>query len=344
MSRLLLRAASWIVPADGRRAWLDEWRAELWHVHQFGRVASLRFCLGAFPDALWLRRHDPAPRPAFLASPARCLATLAALAALAFALRPVERIPEEVVAVREHSGRLTLTFDQYRAIGENRPSAIAAVAFYRPVKHGPAIATPGMADVLRGSPLPDRHGHTTVADPGPGRGYVLARVPKRPVGPAWHIRIPSPDGGAVLFDCAPVAPRMPFVPFVMILGAALTIVAAGTRFSLSAMPLRAWIFLAVKVVLVWTAVWFAAQFLAAPILPQALIAGFVLATRWALDDQRRRCPVCLRRVTNPVSFGCLSHILLDWHGAEFVCPRGHGLMQVSATFASPYAAQQWVRL
>jgi hypothetical protein len=79
-------------------------------------------------------------------------------------------------------------------------------------------------------------------------------------------------------------------------------------------------------------------------LPTGLLAGFLLALRWTFEDQRRRCPECLRRVTNPVSFGCLSHTLLDWHGAEFVCPEGHGMLQVSATAASPYAPLHWVRL
>jgi hypothetical protein len=80
------------------------------------------------------------------------------------------------------------------------------------------------------------------------------------------------------------------------------------------------------------------------LIAQAVVAALILAIRWACDDQRSRCPVCLRRLATPVSFGCLSHTLLEWHGSESICPRGHGLLQVSATSASPYAPLQWLRL
>jgi len=344
MRRALLRAASWLVPRDGRPAWLAEWRAELWHVARVERAQSLPFCLGAFRDAFWLRRHDQSPRMPLLGTPARCLGVLAVMACLAFSLRPVERIPADVVAIREHSGRRTLTFDRYRAITGNLPAAFVAVGFYRPMRGGPALATAGIADVLRGAPLP---GGVTrfviVDDPGPGAGYVLARAPNHPRSAHWHIRASGSDGRLLLLDCELVAPPKPFVPMAMLLAGALIVVAATTTLP-SGLSRRAWAFLTVKMVLASTAAVFGFQLLPSPIMPQSLIVGLAVTIRWALNDQRRRCPVCLRLVTNPVSFGCLSHTLLDWHGSEFVCPEGHGLLHVSATFASPYAAQQWVRL
>jgi hypothetical protein len=343
MTRALLWAASWIVPRERRRAWLDEWRAELWHVRTVDRARAFRFSCGAFRDAGWLRRHERSPRMSLLASPVHCLALLAILAGAAFALRPVERLSEELVAIRPHGARLTVTFDQYRAFAEHLPHGFMAVAFYRILKDGAAIATPSAGDVLRGSSLPGALRFRTAKDPGPGPGYMIARVSIRPAEPPWHIQIPS-ENGHLLFDCGPIAPRMPFMPFLVILVAALVVAAGTTSFSLGDMPRRAWLFLGVKGSLALTAAWFGAQCLPLPVVPQALIVSFALALRWSLHDQRRRCPVCLRRVTNPVSFGCLSHTLLDWHGSEFVCPEGHGLMQISATVASPYAAQQWVRL
>ena len=66
----ILRCASWLVPSQQRVEWSAEWRAELWHVLH-GDDQSLRrttepsmwdataFCLGAFQDAFWLRRHSP---------------------------------------------------------------------------------------------------------------------------------------------------------------------------------------------------------------------------------------------------------------------------------------------
>jgi hypothetical protein len=87
----ILRAASLIVP-DGQRAlWLAEWQSEFWYIPP--RQAT-PFCLGAFRDALWLRRNAPSPTHSSLESPLACLAFLSALAAasILIALRlPVPR-------------------------------------------------------------------------------------------------------------------------------------------------------------------------------------------------------------------------------------------------------------
>src|SRR5204862_1709597 len=81
MTQTILRAASWLVPAARRRDWLTEWRAELWHIERVAPRRTTAFALGAFRDALWLRREDPPPVvPDLLASPVRRLALLAILA------------------------------------------------------------------------------------------------------------------------------------------------------------------------------------------------------------------------------------------------------------------------
>ena len=77
---------------------------------------------------------------------------------------------------------------------------------------------------------------------------------------------------------------------------------------------------------------------------QAALLGVLLAIHWALPRPAQPMPCLPRRLATPVSFGCLSHTLLEWHGSESICPRGHGLLQVSATPISPYAANQWLRL
>src|ERR1035437_1587343 len=78
----VLRAASLLAPSDQRVEWLDGWRSGLWYIPRRG--ATL-FCLGAFHDALWLRRNNPSPvkrTRTHLESPLRCLALLAILAAV----------------------------------------------------------------------------------------------------------------------------------------------------------------------------------------------------------------------------------------------------------------------
>jgi len=40
-------------------------------------------------------------------------------------------------------------------------------------------------------------------------------------------------------------------------------------------------------------------------------AVYLLAFRWALIDQRQRCPVCLRLLTSPTRIGAPSQTFLD---------------------------------
>ena len=83
---------------------------------------------------------------------------------------------------------------------------------------------------------------------------------------------------------------------------------------------------------------------AIPIAPPALIGTWILAFRWVLMDQRQRCPVCLRLLTNPVRIGTPSETFLEGYGAESVCSRGHGLLFISEISASYSRNSQWLRL
>jgi hypothetical protein len=68
------------------------------------------------------------------------------------------------------------------------------------------------------------------------------------------------------------------------------------------------------------------------------------AIHWALNDQRRRCPVCLRILDHPVRMGNHSRILLEWNGTELLCPRGHGVMHVPERPAIWFSRQRWLPL
>ncbi len=69
-----------------------------------------------------------------------------------------------------------------------------------------------------------------------------------------------------------------------------------------------------------------------------------LALTWAFRDQRRRCPVCLRRLSRPVEVGQLSRIFLAWSGTEMVCERGHILLHIPGIPTSWFGVQRWVCL
>jgi hypothetical protein len=109
------------------------------------------------------------------------------------------------------------------------------------------------------------------------------------------------------------------------------------------------IFLALKIVLVQPIMLCGLMFwmLFAPVpifAPLGMCATLIAALRWVITDQQRRCPVCLRLLTNPVRIGAPSKTFLEWYGAESTCSRGHGLMLVSEISSSYSRKAQWLGL
>ena len=70
----------------------------------------------------------------------------------------------------------------------------------------------------------------------------------------------------------------------------------------------------------------------------------LFGVRWALVDQGRRCPVCLRRVAHPAEVGFVSRTFLDWSGTELMCAGGHTLLHVPALPTSWFSTQRWMFL
>jgi hypothetical protein len=70
------------------------------------------------------------------------------------------------------------------------------------------------------------------------------------------------------------------------------------------------------------------------------LAGF----RWVVADQRKRCPVCLRRVTNPATVGLASRTFLGWNGTELICMGGHALLHVPSLPTSWFSGDRWLYL
>ena len=114
--------------------------------------------------------------------------------------------------------------------------------------------------------------------------------------------------------------------------------------------LRRGLFLALKIALVQPFmlcgfvgfVWMAPM---VPIVAQMMVfATWALTFRWVLLDQRRRCPVCLRLLTEPVRIGTPSGTFLEWYGAGAMCPCGHGMLETPEAGASFSGRPQWLRL
>lgn len=54
-------------------------------------------------------------------------------------------------------------------------------------------------------------------------------------------------------------------------------------------------------------------------------AGLLYAVIW---DQRYRCRTCLRRLRMPIERGSWTHLLLSPPRTEYICPYGHGTLNV----------------
>lgn len=107
--------------------------------------------------------------------------------------------------------------------------------------------------------------------------------------------------------------------------------------------LRRWMFLALKIALLVPTVFFAMSTVISTFPPASplLLVGWIFGLRWALADQRQRCPVCLHLLSHPVQMGSPAQTVLGWYGTELVCTRGHGLLYVPGAPTSWCSWQRW---
>lgn len=182
--------------------------------------------------------------------------------------------------------------------------------------------------------------------PPDSRGFVLARAHNSSL---RHMFVAKAGGGHDYFDCVPLYDRVtsPVAGFLIIVLMSAFVLPAVTSVSLGdckSDSIYRWLFLAAKSAMVLLMVYCWARYLlfdGGPV--HGLLIGCVLAFRWVLVDQRRRCPVCLRLLTNPVRIGRPSQTFLDWYGTELMCVKGHGLLHVPE-ISNSYSTQRWLHL
>jgi hypothetical protein len=195
-----------------------------------------------------------------------------------------------------------------------------------------------------------------------GSGFVIARMADAPPRSWWASRpllpisVPDGEGGTVRYACYSVAFEEPIFTYVLMLAIGLAVASAITPFSMGEYEgrqrpfarSRRWIFFAAKIALLLPIVVCGSLDLGAltsmGLGVQGLVVGNVVALRWAIVDQRRRCPVCLRILTAPTRIGGASHAFLEWYGTELICGRGHGMMRVPEIRTSSYWTERWVYL
>jgi hypothetical protein len=266
---------------------MREWRCELWHVRHdapSGRIAW-SFCLGALPDALYIRRHVRRGSPSrdYFQTPASCSLVLVGAVFLSYFV---------------------------------------------------ALCVPGSRDIL----------HLGVhTDLTPYVGLLHFQVSDSPPNPI--------DQQILLFRVT-----LTFSFFVL---PAVTSFRFGSRTQtrgLDAYLLKArWAaFFLLKFLLILPLVFLSALDLGQILNPLRVgglfpemavsLAGFVLLFRWAIHDHRRRCPVCLSRVQCPVEIGQASSHLMDRQVTEYICPRGHGFLQVRQESVNWSPDQRWIAM
>ncbi len=213
---------------------------------------------------------------------------------------------------------------------------------------------------------------TLDALPASARGFVLAQIKASgfPAGGTGQrsMTVSRENGEADRYDCVSLAQHMehPFFLFLFTLFLACLALPATTPLPLGEysvrgsqlsllLTIRRWLFLAAKISLILPVVYFSSLDLAYGRLPldsttaqyiqmAASFAGLLFGLRWALKDQRRRCPVCLRLLTNPARVGHASRNFLAWNGTELICGVGHGMLHIPEIPTSWCSTQRWFYL
>jgi hypothetical protein len=203
------------------------------------------------------------------------------------------------------------------------------------------------------------------------RGFVLAHVrstKSQARADGWRYMTVPREEGNDRFDCISLAQRarLPFSIFLFTLIVALITLPATTALPLGEYPrhsgrlawtvrARRWIFLSTKAALVVSLVYFSSvgfaygfhslsSTAAQSIQLATSFLGFLLGFRWILQDQRKRCPVCLRALSNPARVGQASRNFLAWNGTELICAGGHGLLHIPEIPTSWFSTQRWLDL
>ncbi len=271
-----------------------------------------------------------------------------------------------------------VTFGEFRRWKSRRQTPFEALAFYQVTGRRAICTNRDLAGLLRSKTsaaafprvIPGVAGNVdtwVVQDerefeqtPPGTEGYVVARVKPQASGAAfggrWYIPLPAEDWGVYGLNCTALAPSFggSLRSFVMLLGIGFLLAALTTSLSLGehgGTGSRRWIFLAAKTALILPGLYCGTLDLIAlaetlhcvgPVM--AIYPAYPLAIAWIAADQRRRCPVCLRRLSNPARVGQGTGTLLGYCATELVCLRGHGLLHIPEFPTICFHAQKWFSL
>ena len=286
---------------------------------------------------------------------------------------PVSPVPP-ITATQEHAAKLVLSraaWQKYFHEDTQSLGGVVEVAGQRAIIVGivpeDAWRLPGRVDAWL---LEDKEHLAGL--PSHSQGVVVADIRTsafpNPQSGQWRMYAPNANGGSDTYDCISLTERRKQPIFVFLLALAFACLALPATTSLSlgeysahrdrlpvTVRIRRWMFLFVKTSLVLLIVSFTAIDLAdlsssvhsvsGQYIQLAVLSfGFLFGFRWVLRDQRKRCPVCLRLLTNPAHVGQSSRNFLAWNGTELICAGGHGLLHVPDMPTSWFSTQRWLYL
>jgi hypothetical protein len=282
------------------------------------------------------------------------------------------RLPAAAGTSTSHLARLLLTSAAWKENFAGDPRVVGSLVQI----NGQRVLIAGIAD-RNATELPGKVDAWLLEDeaqiaalPATSTGFVLAQLrgagalhhPQR-----WQSMIVHHEQGSERFDCIPLSEqdRFPSSIFLFTLIVALLALPATTPLPLGEYPhhtgrlpwagrARRWVFLWSKIALLVPLVHFTAmdaayghalhEVTAQYIQLTISFFGFLLGFRWILQDQRRRCPVCLRVLSNPARVGEASRNFLAWNGTELICAGGHGLLHIPEHPTSWFGTQRWLDL
>lgn len=229
-------------------------------------------------------------------------------------------------------------------------------------------ALPGRADAW----LIEPDASASALAPASTAFVVARRATTDPLGSRWHMQIENRPGEPA-FDSAgysciglDAVTERPLAVFLMTVFLAFLSLPATTSLPLGEYRvnepprslrsrMRRWAFLYAKIALTLPIVFFVSRDLAHLAADSQsvhaqyiqIVSSFCICLyglRWALRDQRSRCPVCLCKLSHPARVGEASRNFLAWHGTELMCADGHGLLHVPELPTCWFATQRWMYL
>ncbi len=180
-----------------------------------------------------------------------------------------------------------------------------------------------------------------------------------------YILVEGLSGTVRRFECLTVAERRknPVETFLFSLLVACLALPATTPLPLGDYPepgtlalarrIQRWLFLVLKLVLIVPTAFLLCLLVAyslgnagTPAAAYLQIFGsfttLLFSFRWALHDQRRRCPTCLWLLSHPVTVGPFSRNFLAWSVTELLCASGHGFLHIPDHPTSWFSTQRWL--